>query len=117
MIILGLLIISSLAAVFIGNLHNVVGAIILGLDAAGIDYFLLWLRYKFTKPDKLKYLVLIIFGGLAVRALFLFAFLKFGLWWFGTNQTEFYVFVAAILTIPIWNFVAAYRFRTERDQG
>lgn len=114
MIVLGVLIIISIAFVFIANIHNIFGATILGLSVAGIDYFLQWLRFKFTNPNKIKYLAVTIIGGLLVRMISLFIFLKIGAWWFGINKTEFYVFIACILTIPIWNFVAAYQFKTKR---
>jgi hypothetical protein len=114
MIILGFLIIGSLAVVLIGNIHSILGAVILGLDTAGTDYFLLWLRFKFTRPNKPKYLALTILGGLVARVIFLFVFLKIGSWWFGINGTEFYIFIACVLTIPVWNLIAAYQYRSER---
>jgi hypothetical protein len=110
------IILGTLAIIFLVPLRNEVGALIMGLDAAGIDFCLQWLRIKFSGSDKAKYLGLVIFGGLAARAASVFVFIKAGGWWFGFNTSKFYIFAVCLLAmIPVLSFIVAYKFKPQRD--
>ena len=116
MIYLVSIILGSLAIIFFAHLHNEVGAVIMGLDAAGTDFLLQWLRFKFSVSYKSKYLGLSIFGGLATRAALLFGFLKISSWWFGFNTPKFYLFAICLLVlIPILSLIIAFKFKPQRD--
>lgn len=116
MIYLLTIIFGTLAIIFLVPLHNEAGALIMGLDAAAIDFCLQWLRIKFSDSDKSKYLGLLIFGGLVARAAAVFGFIKLSAWWFGFNTFKFYLFAVCLLAlVPVLSFIVAYKFKPQRD--
>jgi hypothetical protein len=113
-ILLIVALISSIIALFLGSLHNYVGAVILGADAILLDLFWQWLRFKIVAKGKTSHLISGIFGGLVVRVASVFCFIELGIWWLGKNSNYFLTFAACLLTIPLWSLVAAYQFKMER---
>ncbi len=115
MIYLPLLIFGTLLMIFFTQLHNELSAILMGLAAAGFDFSLQWFRFKLTNAEKTIQLILIIFGGLIVRAAFLYIFLRVSGWWFGFNTPNFYLFaISVLITVPVLTIVAAYKFKPKR---
>jgi hypothetical protein len=107
------IIVSSLLIIFLAPLHNEVGAVMMGLDAAGVDFCLQWLRIKFSKSNNLG---LLVFGGLVARAASVFLFIKISSGWFGFNTAKFYLFAVCLLAlIPVLSFIVAYKFKPQRD--
>lgn len=107
---------ATLAVIFIVPLRNEAGAVIMGLDAAGIDFLLQWLRFKLSNSQNAKTLGLVVFSGLLVRAASLFLFLQIGSRWFHNHTARFYMFAVSILVlVPVLSLLAAYKFKPQRD--
>ena len=109
-----ILVIISLLVMFAGKFHGYAGAVILGLNTIFWDLFWQWLRFQFVAKNKTSYLAAGILGGLAVRVVSVFCFIELGVWWLGRNSAYFTAFAIFLLTIPLWSFLTAYRFKLEK---
>lgn len=112
-IVLGLCMIVSLLTMFIGNFQGNIGAVILGFNTVGFDYLWQWLRMKLMTQQKTSYLLWAILGGLAARIISIYLFIRLSLWWLGNGKANqsFYIYAILLMTIPIWNIIAAFKLK------
>lgn len=115
MIFLVLLIIGSFAVLMLTPVQGLGGALILGVDAVGVDLFWQWLRIRLLKKAGTKWLVIGIFGGMVMRAVSVVLFLRFATSWLGMQSLNFFIFVVFLLTIPIWSLIGTYKFKLEKE--
>jgi hypothetical protein len=115
LILFGLLVIVSLATIFVANIHGYAAAIILGVNALAIDIFWQWLRMKIVFHNKSGGLLWGILGGLVVRILSIYLFVRVGLWWLGNGKinTAVSVFTIILLTLPVWSIIISNKFKSE----
>jgi hypothetical protein len=91
--------------VFTLNLTGTTGAWILGLTVIIVDCAALRLRFSSIRKTGTSLKPAAVIGGLLFRILNLTVFLGLGSWWLvSAAQPLFHVI---ILTIPIWNLLAA----------
>lgn len=107
-----LVVTASLTTIFAGNIHGYVAAIILSLDTIFFDLFWQWLRFKIVSKGKINYLIGGIIGGLVVRVISVFLFIKLGIWWLTENSPYFITFAACLLSIPLWSLIMANQFKS-----
>lgn len=115
MIFLVLLVIGSFAVLMLTPIRGLAGALILGVDAVGVDLFWQWLRISLLKKAEIKWLVVGIFGGMAIRAVSVILFLRFASSWLGMQSFNFFIFVLFLLTIPIWSLIGTYKFKLKKE--
>ena len=109
------LVIGSLATLFIVNIHGFTGAVILGFNALALDIFWQWLRMKVAARIKSSGLLWAVLGGLAVRVLSIYLFVRLGLWWLGNGKinTPVSIFTIMLLTLPLWSIILTNKFKSE----
>lgn len=115
LILVAFLVITSLVTVFAADIHNYIGAVILGINVVTIDLFWQWLRMKLIGQLKTSNLWWGILGGLVVRVASIYLFMRVGLWWLGNGRinSTFYIFVIFLLTIPVWSIIFSFKFKPE----
>jgi hypothetical protein len=115
LILFGVFSVASLITLFAANIHGYVGAVILGLNAVAIDLFWQWLRLKIIRQYQTGRLWWGILGGLVVRVVSIYLFIRVGLWWLGNGRinTAVYIFTIVLVTIPIWSIIVSFQFRSE----
>ncbi len=111
LILLILTAIASLSVLFFGNLHGYPGAVILGLNGVFFDVVWQWLRFKVVSKGKVSLIAGGILGGLAIRVISVFIFIKISQWWLGKSSPYFLAFAVCLLTIPLWSLLIAYKAR------
>jgi predicted tellurium resistance membrane protein TerC len=115
MIIMALLLVGSMGLLFFAPVRGLGGAIILGIDAVGVDLLWQWLRIRLLKNTRTSWLLLGIFGGMVIRAISIFLFLKLAAYWLGFQTFNFLIFAIFLLTIPIWSLIGSGKFKTEKE--
>ncbi len=110
-------IIVSLSYLFLGSIHGIVGAVIIGLNMVAVDYGLQCLRIKFLKKVAPGRALLLILAGLVLRTLCIILFLKLGVWWLGSESVNFYVVLMFLIFIPIIGLVEAHKFKMETGKN
>ena len=108
--------IGIVVAVFTFQIHGYASAIMLAIGTIGFDILWQWLRFKIltrkTKSfdDGQAKILPGIIAGFGLRIISMIAFLKLGSWWLPRN--EFFAFAIMLLTLPFWNKLAAYKFKS-----
>lgn len=108
LVMLGVILV-SLAVILLGQIHGYPGAIILGIAAVYFDFFWQWLRIKLVRSQQTKAVVIGVFGGLILRIVGAFLFIKLGRAWL--ENPYFYVFVGFFFTIPIWSIITYLKLK------
>jgi len=103
----------SVLVLLLTNNHVLLGAVILGINAVGMD--LLWqiLRMRLVKKENLNQILLAVTGGFLIRILSIFIFIQIAKFWL--DKSVFSVFALILLSIPLFSIVLAYKFRLERN--
>lgn len=118
LILPAIVVVASLTFLFAAGIHGYIGAVILGINALLIDLFWQWLRIKLIRKWQTRRIWLVILGGLIIRVLSIYLFIRVGLQWLGNGKVNITVMVFTIflLTIPIWSVIASFKLKSEGNK-
>ena len=105
----------GLGLVFGLNLQGITAAFILGAMVLLVDYACLRMRLRLLQKTGTSLKLAAVISGFFFRIINLAVFLAIGFWWL--SPAPLVIFQGIIITVPIWNLLAAATYRIKHNNN